>query len=176
MLLHVDTETTGLYRNDGDDLVEVAVVDDDGGVRLSTLVHPGRPIPACATAIHGITHEMVAEAPPADEVRRIVSDLCAGRRVVIYNANFDRQFLDLSKAASINCCMLRFAKYYGEWNEYYGNYRWQKLGTAALETGFRWPESGAHRALADALACRHVWRWLDAAERAAVPAVEHACT
>ncbi len=40
--LFIDTETTGLHRNDGDDLVEVAVVDDDGALKLSTLVDQSR--------------------------------------------------------------------------------------------------------------------------------------
>ncbi len=170
--LFIDTETTGLHRNDGDDLVEVAVVDDDGALKLSTLVDPGRPIPAAAIAIHGITNEMVAGAPSADEVRRIVADLCACHDVVIYNASFDKQFLDLSGASSIACCMLRFAEFYGEWNEYYGNYRWQRLATTAFETGFQWPTTGPHRALADAMACCHVWRWLGARDAAAMLAEE----
>lgn len=160
-MLFIDTETTGLSRFRGDDLVEVSIVDDEGNVLLSTLVNPGRKIPASARDIHGITDEMVAGAPRAEDVRKTVATIVRDHDVVIYNSAFDAQFLDLGGARSVACCMLRYAEHAGEWNEYYGNWRWQKLATAARETGFAWPESGAHRAEADALACRHVWRWLE---------------
>ena len=159
--LFIDTETTGLSRSGGDDLVEVSVVDDDGIVLLSTLVNPRRKIPASATDIHGITDAMVASAPGADEVRKLVADIVRDHDVVIYNADFDSQFLELSGARSVACCMLRYAEHAGDWNDYFGNWRWHKLSVAASKTGFTWPDSGAHRAEADALACRHVWRWLE---------------
>jgi DNA polymerase-3 subunit epsilon len=162
--LYIDTETTGLSRRCGDDLVEVSIVDDDGIVLLSTLVNPGRKIPAVACNIHGITDEVVADSPSADHVRTLVADIVRDQDVVIYNAAFDRQFLDLTAATSIACCMLRYAKHAGEWNDYYGNWRWQRLSVAAEATGFAWPNSGAHRAEADAQACRHVWRWLEKLE------------
>ena len=44
-MLYIDTETTGLSRRSGHELVEVAVVSDDGSALLSTLVNPGQPIP-----------------------------------------------------------------------------------------------------------------------------------
>lgn len=46
--------------------IEVAAVRFEGGAIVaigSSFVNPGRPIPAEATAIHGITDEMVADAP-----------------------------------------------------------------------------------------------------------------
>ena len=63
----------------------------------------------------------------------------------MYNAEFDRQFLDFAAARSIACCMLRYAENDGEWSEYFGNWRWQRLSAAAGETGFVWPKSGARR-------------------------------
>ena len=57
----LDTETTGLY--DDAEIVEISIIDENGGVLLDTLVKPLKPIPAEATAIHGITNEMVATAP-----------------------------------------------------------------------------------------------------------------
>ena len=61
----IDVETTG-FRPWADRIVEVACVLLDGcrvAGRWSTLVNPGMPIPAEATAVHGITDGMVAAAP-----------------------------------------------------------------------------------------------------------------
>jgi|GEM_PF-756460 DNA polymerase III, epsilon subunit and related 3''-5'' exonucleases len=166
--IYLDTETTGLRLDDGAALVEVAVVDDDGTVLLNTLVNPGRPIPAAATAIHGITDDMVADAPSATEVVARVLDLSRGRTVVIYNAAFDIQFFPclLEVAASVECCMRRHAEWRGQWSDWHEGYKWHKLTAAAKEAGHDWGEGAAHRALADAQACRTVWQWLPGAEAA----------
>ncbi len=60
-----DLETTGI-RVGSDDIIEISAIKVKGGQvtdTFSTLVNPGRPIPYCATAVNGITDEMVAEAP-----------------------------------------------------------------------------------------------------------------
>ena len=46
--------------------------------------------------------------------------------------------------------MTAFAERYGEWNSWHGNYKWQKLITAA-EYYFTAHTGELHRALADAL-------------------------
>jgi DNA polymerase-3 subunit epsilon len=38
---------------------------------------------------------------------------------------------------SIHCAMQRYAEWYGEWNDYFGSFRWQRL------------EGGDHSALGD---------------------------
>lgn len=167
--LYLDTETTGL----GADaeiievaLVEVAVVDDGGVVLLNTLVNPGRSIPAAATAIHGITDDMVADAPTATEVVARVLDLARGRTVVIYNAAFDVQFFPglQEVATAVECCMRRHAEWRGQWSEWHEGFKWHKLTVAAKDAGHDWGGGTAHRALADAQACRTVWQWLPGAE------------
>lgn len=166
--IYLDTETTGLRLDDGAALVEVAVVDDDGAVLLNTLVNPDRPIPASATAIHGIADDMVADAPPATDVVARVLDLARDHTVVIYNAAFDIQFLPglQEVAASVECCMLRYAEWRGQWSEWHDGYKWHKLTVAAKDAGHDWGDDPAHRALADAQASRVVWQWLPGAEAA----------
>jgi DNA polymerase-3 subunit epsilon len=95
-LIAVDTETTGLSPADGDTLVEVATVviaEATIGETWSSLMRPGRAIPADASAVHGITDAMVAEAPVpamvAGELRRRCGDL----PLVFHNASFDLPFL-----------------------------------------------------------------------------------
>ena len=66
--LYLDTETTGLSPSRGDRIVELAVVDDAGCPVINTLVNPERDIPWDAVRIHGITDEMVAQAPTMEEL------------------------------------------------------------------------------------------------------------
>lgn len=76
-------------------------------------------------------------------------------------AAFDVQFFPshLFHDSQVECAMLRYAEWNGEWNDYYGNYRWHKLHVAAAATGFN-EDVEWHRALGDTIACRHVWRHL----------------
>jgi DNA polymerase-3 subunit epsilon len=92
----VDTETTGLSPAEGHTLVEVATVVIDHaalGEGWSSLVQPGRPIPADAAAVHGITDTMVAEAPPADGIAAELRRRCADLTLVFHNVAFDLPFL-----------------------------------------------------------------------------------
>jgi DNA polymerase III epsilon subunit family exonuclease len=92
----LDTETTGLDPGEGHGLVEVACVALDGGEigeTWSTLVNPGRPIPPDASAVHGITDQMVRDAPIPAVVAAELERRCAGRTLVFHNAAFDLPFL-----------------------------------------------------------------------------------
>lgn len=80
----LDLETTGNVPS-RDRIVEIGVVRIDRDRRISelaTLVHPGMPIPPEATAVHGITDEAVASAPPFARIAKEVvallddADLC----------------------------------------------------------------------------------------------------
>jgi DNA polymerase III subunit epsilon len=95
-VLAVDTETTGYSPADGHRLIEVArvaIVDGALGEEWSTLVNPGRPIPAEVTRVHGITDAMVASAPRAAEAGRLLRAACGDLPLVFHNAAFDLPFL-----------------------------------------------------------------------------------
>lgn len=95
-ILVVDTETTGFNPAEGHVLVEVAavsVVDGVLGETWSSLVRPGRAIPAEASAVHGITDAMVAEAPAPAAVAAELRRRCAALPLVFHNAPFDLPFL-----------------------------------------------------------------------------------
>lgn len=93
----IDTETTGL-RLGRDKAVSVGLVRFENGEvvgRFSSLVRPGIPIPATATAIHKITDSMVDGAPTIDDVfadSRVVA-LLDGAQPSAYNASYDRYFV-----------------------------------------------------------------------------------
>jgi DNA polymerase III epsilon subunit-like protein len=155
MTVYLDTETTGLSPAKGDAIVEIAIVDGNGRVLIDTLVNPGRSIPWQASNIHGITDDMVRGQRTLSQLMPRVLEIVESEQVIIYNARFDAPFFPggLSQARSVECAMLRFAELRGG--------RWQKLDAAAQHVGHRWT-GAAHRALADALACRSVWNWLAA--------------
>ena len=95
-ILVVDTETTGFNPAEGHVLVEVATVALDGatfGETWSSLVRPGRAIPPDASAVHGITDAMVAEAPLPAPVAAELRRRCADLPLVFHNAPFDLPFL-----------------------------------------------------------------------------------
>jgi DNA polymerase III epsilon subunit family exonuclease len=96
-VLAVDTETTGLNPAEGHGLVEVATVaiDETGlGESWSSLVRPERPIPPDASAVHGITDAMVADAPPSDRIAAGLRERCSDQTLVFHNASFDLPFLN----------------------------------------------------------------------------------
>lgn len=82
----LDTETTGLWNAE---IVDIAVIDMSGKPLLNTLVKPKNSIPAGATEIHGITNEMVAEAPTWPEVWEQLHPILKDKTVLIYNEEFD---------------------------------------------------------------------------------------
>jgi exodeoxyribonuclease X len=97
----VDTETTGLEREKGDELVEVAAFywrfgTGLFGVALDTLVDPGRDIPPMASAVHHITARDIAAAgaPNVPEALDLLDRYIGKSTVcVAHNAEFDRAFL-----------------------------------------------------------------------------------
>lgn len=153
----LDTETTGLHTGE---IVQIAVINSSGETLLDSLVKPVRPIPADATAIHGITNDQVRNAPTyRDLAPRLVSllDRC---HVLVYNAVYDRKMLHQSAEAAgapkvdwkafsyWHCVMETFAKVYGDWNEYRQSYTWKPLHMAAAY--YQIPQQElAHTALAD---------------------------
>lgn len=142
----LDTETTGLNGS----IVDIAIITAEGRILLDSLVNPERSIPDDASAIHGITDEMVKDAPKFGDIYPEILRVLTRARVVIYNANFDtgRLWYDCQRCdlpqleklfKSVECAMLEYAAWYGEYSRFHGSFRWQRL-------------NGGHRALGDCLA------------------------
>ncbi|ATD40328.1 3'-5' exonuclease [Aeromonas salmonicida] len=154
----LDTETTGL--DDKAEIVEISIIDQLGNVVFDSLVKPQQPIPAEATAIHGITNDMVATAPSWADIHDEVCQLISSKPLVIYNADYDMRLMAQTSAfyglkpvtadAGVHCAMLAYAEFYGDWNDYKGSYRWQRLTNAAAQQEVV-TDGLAHRALADVM-------------------------
>jgi DNA polymerase III subunit epsilon len=161
--LFLDTETTGLGPGTG--ICEVAIIDLAGNVVFQSLIKPACAIGPKAESIHGISNDMVAAAPTIADVWPRLCQVLKERHVVIYNADFDVPMLYQSARIAgadlpdlgfePHCAMRLFADYYGEWDDYHGNNRWQSLGKAINILGIQQDDT-LHRAQADADACRKV--------------------
>ena len=158
MAIFLDTETTGFSPDAGAHVVEIAIVDERGRTLIDTLLDPRQEIPWQAQKIHGISDRMVRGKPTLQDVLPRIREIIAEEEVVIYNAAFDTRFFPdrLRHARAVSCAMTRFAGSLGG--------PWRKLEVAARHVGHQWT-GPAHRALADALACRSVWLWLESESR-----------
>ena len=96
-LVFFDLETTGIDPA-RDKIVELAMVRvEPDGVRraLSLRIHPGRPIPREATAIHGIGDDDVRDAPQFCAIAQEVVALLAGADLAGFNVRrFDVPLLE----------------------------------------------------------------------------------
>jgi len=157
--LILDTETTGL--DSSAEIVEISIIDHNGAIVLDTLIKPTKPIPADASKIHGITDDMVANAPSFADIADEFFAIIAHKTMVIYNANYDIRIIEQTAKmhgieqanytkwdSDAQCAMLAYAQYYGQWDDYRDQYKWQRLGNAAKQQGVI-VEGKAHRALAD---------------------------
>ncbi|MEU6930053.1 3'-5' exonuclease [Streptomyces sp. NPDC046385] len=98
-----DTETTGVDVEEDRIVSAALVVQDAAGMRPRVtrwLVNPGIPVPAGATAVHGLTDDHLQRngrwpSPVVEELARAIAEQsAAGRPLVVMNAPFDLTILD----------------------------------------------------------------------------------
>ncbi len=93
-----DTETTGLMPNK-DEIVQIGAVRVVNGKiipgeKVDQLVNPGRPIPPGSSKVHGITDDMVADAPDPGTAVGQFHGFARDCVMVAHNAPFDMAFLN----------------------------------------------------------------------------------
>lgn len=92
----LDTETTGLdYTREK--MVEFAAVRLENGKikdKFQTLINPEQHIRKSSIAIHGITQEMVEDAPKESEVIPQILEFIGDYPIVAHNAIFDYMFIN----------------------------------------------------------------------------------
>lgn len=155
--LVLDTETTGLEADD--EVISVAVITATGEVLLNEMIRPTKRISPGALAVHGITDDMVANAAAFTEIYPRLVNAIAGRLVLAYNTEFDRQMLRQTCEryglpvieVKLDCVMELYAAAYNRWSNQMG-FVWCKLGDACFREGVN--VDSLHQACADAQATR----------------------
>lgn len=97
-LIVIDLETTGLYPEQGDTILEIAALPIVHDTILFTqafvqLVNPEKKIPSHITEINHITDQMVQDEKPLREVLPQFLDYVQDFPLVAHNAPFDMGFL-----------------------------------------------------------------------------------
>lgn len=137
----LDSETTALWG----EIVELAIIDVKGETLFDRLIKPIEPITEGAQGVHGISDADVSDALTFRAVYQEIKDLLeSASRVIIYNAEYDVGRIAHSCQVwglvapnyMEECAMLGYARWYGDWSDYHGSFKWQRL-------------DGEHRALGD---------------------------
>ena len=107
-----------------------------------------------AEKINHITPNMVKYSPKIrDEIHKINVILSHAKKIIGYNLIFDLEFLAAAGAVwaveEFYDVMREFAEIYGEWNEVFDDFKWQKLTTCANYYKYDWESDTAHDSLAD---------------------------
>ena len=92
-LVAYDTETTGLYPENNDELLQITILAEDGRILLDTYVKPykNKEWPE-AMAVNHITPEMVKDCPYPHEIAPKVRDIfLSAKEILGYNVNFDNR-------------------------------------------------------------------------------------
>lgn len=155
-----DTETTGVKAKT-DRIIEIAAFDPVLNKSFERLVHPGMPIPQEASAIHGITDEMVAESASFKDVGREFIEFCSGDVVLIAHNNdaFDYHFL--KEEFLRNEIEMPVWKFFDtlKWSRRYRT-DLPRHSLQFLRELFEIPANNAHRALDDVIVLHQVYSYL----------------
>ncbi len=153
-----DLETTGTLSH-LDHIVEIGAVRFVEGKAQETyqqLVSIDIPMPEQATAIHGITNEMLKGQPPIEKALASFAEFCSQSLLVAHNAPFDFQFLlraieehrsPAPRGMVLDTCQLARKSFPG-----LPNYK-----LATLCDCLKIEANGFHRAEADAVHCGHLF-------------------
>ncbi|MDO6424340.1 3'-5' exonuclease [Saccharophagus degradans] len=155
----LDFETTGLSPDIGDRAIEIGAVRLHNGEiidRFQALMNPGFKISGFIASYTGIDNNMLAKAPPCDEVMDAFANYIGNDNLVAHNASFDKRFLDAelyrigrSYSGDFTCSLLAARRLFP-------NAENHKLGTLVKHTKLQ-SDGAFHRALYDSEMTAKVW-------------------
>lgn len=98
----LDTETTGLYANDGDRIIEIGCVEilsrHVTENHYHQYINPERDSHPDALAVHGLTTEFLSDKPKFADIAQAFCDYIRDAELIIHNAPFDIGFLNAELA------------------------------------------------------------------------------
>ncbi|GAA4339778.1 hypothetical protein GCM10023086_75020 [Streptomyces venetus] len=125
--------------------VQISLTDRHGNVLFNEHLNPLADIAPAATALHGITPQQAATAPPFAVFVSRLAQLLHHRRCLTYNAAFDRAVLErelhryfrstarahawLGQCTLVDA-MQPYAAWKGLWSAHHHSYRYQPLGSS----------------------------------------------
>ncbi len=164
-VLFFDLELTGVYHHD--EILSVSITDGRGTLLMDTLVRPVHKKKWKQTEkIHGITPEMVADAPTLEELKPRLRELFDHADIVIaygistdfnhikyiYDTEEERERLH----AKTRCAAAEFVRFQ---SEYEPDSVHASLSDAMSRLGIEW-DGVAHTSIADTVGCAKVWEKL----------------
>lgn len=164
MKLVFDTETTGLNPME-DEILQLSIIDEQENILFNDYLKPSRKTKwPDAERINHISYMMVKDKMTFQQrSKEIQSIFSSADELIAYNANFDISFLRkygiILPDVQVYDVMLEFALVYGEWNDNFGDWKWQKLVTAAKYYGYDYAQH-AHDSLEDVKATLFVYNHL----------------
>ncbi len=150
-MIYIDIETTGLSITQ-DRIVQIGCI--KGKEEKQILINPEMPIPKEASDIHGITDEMVKDAPTFKQIAKGLLEFLADDDIAGYNSNSYDVPLLMEEFARCDLELSLDRKF----EDMYQNEC--KLNRRNLETVYKRMTGkdleGAHGALADSLATKEI--------------------
>lgn len=96
--IFLDTETTGLYPEQGHRVIEIAAIETINrrptGNHFHQYLNPEREIDAAAQEVHGITLEFLQDKPRFESIADDFIQFVKDSELIIHNAPFDVGFLN----------------------------------------------------------------------------------
>jgi len=162
----LDCETSGISPKKHE-VIELAIVATSGEVLFDSLLRPHGEIEEKASAVNGITSEMLADAPRLPDVWGDICEILESSHITSYNADFDLRFLRasaqrwrLDTPPLRATCIMKTAQAYFELDSY------PSLSEAAELLEIDTSEFGeTHTALADARTAAEILRRMIAEEQ-----------
>ncbi len=164
-VLFFDLELTGVY--DHDEILSISITDGNGKIVMDTLVKPVHKKKWKQTEkIHGITPEMVADAPKLSDLIPTIKEIFAAADVLIaYGVSTDyshiKYIYDTEEERAelrrkTRCASIEFVRFQ---SEHHPDLVHASLSDAMALLEIEW-DGVAHTSIADTIGCAKVWEKL----------------
>jgi len=149
-----DLETTGLYADKGDSIIEIGAVKMINGKIIDTFdtfVNPNVKLSSEIISITGITDEMLVDAPNEEDAVKAFIDWVGEYPMVAHNAKFDISFINSAyRKYSLGILNNTLIDTLGLSRYLESNERYHNLATLVIRYNIPWDEEKHHRANYDA--------------------------